>query len=45
MPEKQHASWGELLRNAAKSRAEMLEAYTAFHNYSILVLPQHSHRM
>ncbi len=43
MPEKQHASWGELLRNAVEKPGRMLEAYTAFHNYSILCLPQHSH--
>src|SRR6267143_1610431 len=34
MPEKQHASWGELLRNAVEKPGRMLEAYTAFHNYS-----------
>src|SRR6267143_3865914 len=42
MPEKQHASWGELLRNAVEKPGRMLEAYTAFHNYSFLCLPQHS---
>jgi len=35
MPEKQHASWGELLRDAVEKPGRMLEAYTAFHNYSI----------
>jgi hypothetical protein len=34
MPEKQHASWGELLRDAVEKPGRMLEAYTAFHNYS-----------
>src|SRR3974390_2233541 len=34
MPEKQHASWGELLREAVEKPGRMLEAYTAFHNYS-----------
>jgi antirestriction protein ArdC len=35
MPEKEHASWGELLRDAVEKPGRMLEAYTAFHNYSI----------
>src|SRR5258708_28444527 len=35
MLEKQHASWGELLRDAVEKPGRMLEAYTAFHNYSI----------
>lgn len=35
MPEKQHATWGELLREAVEKPGQMLEAYTAFHNYSI----------
>ena len=34
MPEKQHATWGELLRDAVEKPGRMLEAYTAFHNYS-----------
>jgi antirestriction protein ArdC len=34
MPEKQHATWGDLLRNAVEKPGRMLEAYTAFHNYS-----------
>lgn len=35
MPDKQHATWGELLRDAVEKPGRMLEAYTAFHNYSI----------
>ena len=34
MTEKQHASWGELLRDAVEKPGRLLEAYTAFHNYS-----------
>jgi len=34
MPERQHAPWGELLRDAVEKPGRMLEAYTAFHNYS-----------
>jgi len=34
MPEKQHTTWGELLRDAVEKPGRMLEAYTAFHNYS-----------
>lgn len=34
MPEKQHATWGELLREAVEKPGRMLAAYTAFHNYS-----------
>ena len=34
MPDKQHASWGELLRDAVEKPGRMLAAYTAFHNYS-----------
>ena len=30
----QHATWGELLREAVEKPGRMLEAYTAFHNYS-----------
>ena len=41
MPERQHANWGELLREAVEKRGRMLQAYTAFHNYSFLCLPQH----
>jgi antirestriction protein ArdC len=34
MPERQHATWGELLRDAVEKPGRILEAYTAFHNYS-----------
>jgi hypothetical protein len=34
MREKQHATWGELLQEAVEKPGRMLEAYTAFHNYS-----------
>jgi antirestriction protein ArdC len=34
MNEKQHATWGELLKEAVERPGRMLEAYTAFHNYS-----------
>src|SRR6516162_2480047 len=34
MPERQHADWGELLREAIEKPGRMLEAYTAFHNFS-----------
>jgi len=34
MPERQHATWAELLRDAVAIPGRMLEAYTAFHNYS-----------
>ena len=34
MPERQHATWGELLREAVEKPGRMLEAYTAFHNFS-----------
>ena len=34
MPERQHATWGELLQEAVAKPGRMLEAYTAFHNYS-----------
>jgi antirestriction protein ArdC len=34
MPDKQHATWGELLRDAVEKPGRMLAAYTAFHNYS-----------
>jgi hypothetical protein len=30
----QHATWGELLKEAVEKPGRMLEAYTAFHNYS-----------
>ena len=35
MPERQHATWGELLRDAVEKPGRMLTAYTAFHNYSL----------
>ena len=41
MPERQQATWGELLRDAVEKPGRMLEAYAAFHNYSILCVPQH----
>jgi hypothetical protein len=31
----QHATWGELLREAVEKPGRMLEAYTAFHNFSL----------
>ena len=34
MPDRQRATWGELLRDAVEKPGRMLEAYTAFHNYS-----------
>src|SRR5206468_10411666 len=34
MPERQHATWEELLRDAVEKPGRMLEAYSAFHNYS-----------
>ena len=34
MTERQHATWGELLQEAVEKPGRMLEAYTAFHNYS-----------
>jgi antirestriction protein ArdC len=34
MPETQHATWWELLRDAVEKPGRMLEAYTAFHSYS-----------
>jgi antirestriction protein ArdC len=44
MNERQHAAWGELLRDAVGKPGRMLAAYTAFHNYSfgnaLLVLEQ-----
>ncbi len=36
MTERQHATWGELLQEAVEMPGRMLEAYTAFHNYSLL---------
>ncbi len=42
MPDRQHATWGELLREAVEKPGRMLEAYTAFHNYSFLCVPQHN---
>ena len=35
MPERQHATWGDLLREAVEKPGRMLEAYTAFHNFSL----------
>jgi antirestriction protein ArdC len=35
MPERPHATWGELLREAVEKPGRILEAYTAFHNYSV----------
>jgi hypothetical protein len=35
MPDRQHATWGELLRDAVEKPGRLLEAYTAFHNYSL----------
>ena len=35
MTERQYITWGELLREAVEKPGRMLEAYTAFHNYSI----------
>src|SRR5438552_16245424 len=34
MTERQCATWGELLQEAVEKPGRMLEAYTAFHNYS-----------
>lgn len=34
MPERQHATWGQLLRDAVEKPGRMLAAYTAFNNYS-----------
>ena len=34
MPDRQHATWGELLRDAVEKPGRMLEAYTPFHNFS-----------
>jgi hypothetical protein len=34
MSKRQPATWGELLRDAVEKPGRMLEAYTAFHNYS-----------
>jgi hypothetical protein len=48
MTERQHATWGELRRDAAEKPGRLLEAYTAFHNYSfgnaLLALEQCIHR-
>jgi N-terminal domain of anti-restriction factor ArdC len=33
MPDRQHATWGDLLRDAVEKPGRMLGAYTAFHNY------------
>jgi hypothetical protein len=32
--DRQHATWGERLRDAVEKPGQMLAAYTAFHNYS-----------
>jgi len=34
MTEKQHATWGELLQDAVEKPGRLLEAYTAFYNFS-----------
>jgi antirestriction protein ArdC len=34
MNERQHFTWGELLRDAVEKPGRLLQAYTAFHNYS-----------
>ena len=34
MTDRQHATWGELLHDAVETPGRMLDAYTAFHNYS-----------
>jgi len=34
MSEREHATWGELLRDAVEKPGRMLEAYSAFYNYS-----------
>ena len=39
MPERKYATWGELLREAVEKPGRMLDAYTAFHNYSLLCGP------
>jgi hypothetical protein len=31
----QHTTWGQLLKEAVEKPGRMLEAYTAFHNYSL----------
>ena len=35
MTERQCATWEELLQEAVEKPGRMLEAYTAFHNYSV----------
>jgi antirestriction protein ArdC len=35
MTERQHITWGELLHEAVEKPGRMLQAYSAFHNYSI----------
>src|SRR5208283_4235233 len=35
MTEKQHATWGELLKDAVEKPGRLLEAYTAFYNFSL----------
>jgi hypothetical protein len=48
MQERQQATWGELLREAVEKPGRMLEAHTAFHNYSfgnaLLALEQYIRR-
>ena len=36
MPERLHITWEELLKEAVEKPGRMLEAYTAFYNYSFL---------
>jgi hypothetical protein len=35
MPERQYATWGELLQEGIEKPGRVLEAYSAFHNYSL----------
>ena len=48
MPERLHVTWEELLKEAVEKPGRMLEAYTAFHNYSfgnaLLALEQRTRR-
>jgi hypothetical protein len=37
-----HETWAQLLHSAVHTPGKLLAAYTAFHNYSFLCLPQHS---
>ena len=34
-------TWSDLLRDAVSTPGKLLEAYTAFHNFSVLCCPQH----